>query len=193
MPLYYIATATFNPTTHRFHSGYALNWQDYISCSGFRHVREIVTLDGMLGGEVLERDNRADADFLVWENYLPGTCFHDLNYLLRKLDGRDPATYNLLAILREPDQSVSGVPVPGFAFVGYDLMDQEGGNSVLTNCLPPFEAIVPDDLNEYGLLSDFEQARQVQSDLWRLYPDDPHAKNCLMWAIWRMPHPNAPI
>jgi len=189
--LYYTATASLNPTTNRTYGGQKLDWQTYLAWTGFGHVREIVSLDGILGEDILDRGSRLDAASRVWEEeFSPALCFYDLDYLLNELEGIDPTTYNLLAILREPGHSVNEVPVPGFAFVGYEILDQWAGNSLLTNCGPSPQAFVPEDLNESGLLQDYEQARQVQAKLNQYYPDNPHAKDCVIWAIWRMSRPN---
>lgn len=91
-------------------------------------MKEVVTLDCILGEPVVERDNQLDADFLVWEDFSP-LLYTRMDYLLSKLEGKDPLSYNLLAVTKEPIAPCETSHVGGFEFIGYDLLDVEGGNS----------------------------------------------------------------
>jgi hypothetical protein len=183
--LYYAATAPFNPGTNRTYCGRDMNWEGYVGFSGFEHVKEIVTLDGILGQDMSRRDAYAEADFLVWQHDLPVTCYHDLPFLIKKMADQDPATYQILAIRLEPNPYDHLTPVPGFSFVGFDLMDRYGGNSTLTNCGGYPAIFGPQDINASGLLSDYDRARHIRIQVSTQYPEDDHA-DCLMWGIWRM-------
>jgi hypothetical protein len=183
-PTYLTATAKFSPITQRTSQGKTLDWQSYIAWSKLTHLKEVVTLDCILGESVVERDNQLDADFLVWEDSIP-LLYTRLDYLLTKLEGKDPLSYNLLAVTKEPTAPCETSHVGGFEFIGYDLLDVEGGNSALTNCGGFDNTFLPHDLNEYGLLSTYQKAYTIKEELLKNNPDEPHA-NCQVWAIWRI-------
>jgi hypothetical protein len=184
MKVYYIATAKFSPATQRTHQGHDLNWQGYIAWSKLTHLKEVITLDGILGEEVVERNNELDADFLVWEDYMPNV-YTDFNYLLSKLQVEDSSSYNLLAVIKEPNSYCEIINLEGFEFIGYDLLDVYGGISALTNCGGFDNTFLPQDLNEYGLISTYEKAYTIKEALIKNNPDEHHA-NCYVWAIWRI-------
>ncbi|QHT65551.1 hypothetical protein GXP67_02160 [Rhodocytophaga rosea] len=183
MKIYYTATAKFSQTTHRIWKGYDLNWQGYIAWSNLRHVKEVITLDSTLGKNVVERDNLLDADFLVWEDYIPH-LYTSLAYLRSKLAGKDAAIYNLLAVTKEPTEPCEALYLENFDFIGYDLLDVHGDVSALTNCGGFDNTFLPEDLNEYGLLSTYQKAYTIKAALIKNNPDEPHA-TCHVWAIWR--------
>jgi len=183
MQVYYTATAKFNATAQRTWQERDLNWHGYIAWSQLTHVKEIITLDSILGEVVVARDNERDADFLVWEDFTPDLYTH-LPYLLTKLQGQDPATYNLLAVTKEPNTPCEAVTFNTFAFIGYDLIDVHGCNSALTNCGGFDNTFLPQDLNEYGLLSTYQQVYRIKVELVKNNPQE-HYAACYVWAIWR--------
>lgn len=75
-----------------------------------------------------------------------------------------------------------------FRFYGYDLID-DVRISALTNCGGFDKAFLPQDISEYGLIKEFDKAKQIQSLLVTEYPDDAHAY-CSLWAIWKMESDN---
>jgi hypothetical protein len=184
MEVSYTATEKFTPTSRRTYQGRDMPWQGYIAWSKLTHVKEIVTLDGILGKRVVKRDNELDADFLVWGDYIPD-LYNNLPYLLSKLQALDPSGYNLLAVIKEPAAPCETTPLEGFDFIGYDLLDAYGGISALTNCGGFSNTFLPQDLNQYGLISAYDMARTTKKNLLMNNPDEHHA-NCNVWAIWRM-------
>jgi hypothetical protein len=184
MKVYYTATAKFNPATQRTYQGQDMNWPGYIAWSQLRHLKEVITLDSILGQQVVERDNQLDAEYLDWEDFIPN-LYISLDYLLSKLQTRDPSSYNLLAVTKEPTAPCETIPIAGFDFIGYDLLDIYGDVSALTNCGGFDNAFLPIDLNEYGLLSTYEKAYLIKEELIKNNPDESHA-NCYVWAIWRI-------
>lgn len=108
--------------------------------------------------------------------------FTDLDYLLTRVPA--DVRHHIYAVIRSPQHEVRDWdPGDRFEFVGYDLIDRRGGPSALSNCGGFPDLFQADDLSEDGLLRSFQQAQQVQADLKRLYPEEPHA-NCDIWAIW---------
>jgi hypothetical protein len=184
MNIYYTATSKFDPTTQRTYQGIDMNWPGYISWSKLHHVKEVITLDGILGQKVVKRDNQLDANFLVWEDFVP-LLYTSKEYLLSKVAGQDPQSYNLLAVTKEPTTPCETIHLAGFEFIGYDLLDVHGDISALTNCGGFDNTFLPNDLNEYGLLSTYEKAYTTKEKLFENNPEEPHA-TCNVWAIWRI-------
>ena len=71
------------------------------------------------------------------------------------------------------------------AFLGYDLIDSVSGISALTNCGGFSESFDNQELNRYGLISEYPRAKQIQTALLINNPDEPHA-DTEFWAIWKL-------
>lgn len=173
---YFIAVEKFGPD-----SGQA--WQEYIAWSGLIHLTEVVSLDILLCAPVVDELTAEDWSYNVQENYLT-EYFHDLDYLLRRVDTQAPI--NILAVLLNPESDARPLWTDErFEFLGYDLIELTTGVSALTNCGGFDQAFANEDLSPVGLLATYTDARHVQKLLKTHYPDDPHAA-CELWAIWRM-------
>lgn len=74
----------------------------------------------------------------------------------------------------------------GFEFCGCDV--GECSCSSITSCdfiiEPQFERHFK-MLNKYGIFDSIEDAIDFNNALKEIYPDEPHACNCDIWAIWR--------
>ena len=109
--------------------------------------------------------------------------FVDLEFLLGQLT--DGVERNLLCVFRNP---VSEPSLPAaslnFEILGYDLVDVQASASALTNCGGFPEVFENSELSAKGLLTSCTRALEVQSELRRRYPEEPHA-NCHVWAILR--------
>jgi hypothetical protein len=109
--------------------------------------------------------------------------FRDLDFLLEQLSGM--TDLNLLCVGRNPPSAWA--PPQGavqFEFLGYDLVDVEGGASALTNCGGFPDVFDNAELSSRGLLTDHARAGEVQSALRTRHPEEPHAR-CHVWAIAR--------
>jgi hypothetical protein len=169
---WYIATETFTPRR-----GDA--WTDYIAWSGLAQLDEVVSLDPILCPPLLPEIKDEYWPYIVNENFML-SFFVDLKFLLRQLS--TGAEGNLLCVYRNPANQPA--PPAGFEFVGYDLVDVEGSASALTNC-GGFQAIFDNtELSPKGLLTSHARALQVQSELRKRHPDEPHA-DCHFWAVFR--------
>jgi hypothetical protein len=111
--------------------------------------------------------------------------YTSLAHLRSKLEGKDAATYNLLAVSKEPIEPCEEVYLENFEFIGYDLLDIYGDVSALTNCGGFDNTFLPQDLNKYASISTYEKAYTIKVELIKNNPDSDHA-NCYVWAIWRI-------
>ena len=172
----FIATQKFDPSDGE-------KWRSYVGWANLPQLVEVVSLDGILCPRLV--GELTDEDWLhnVQENYLLN-YFYDLDYLLRRV--ADVSRRNILGFYRNPDHHTEVPPAAGpFFFVGYDLVEQGGEISALTNCGGFPETFSNDDLNSCGLLSDFARAIEVRRLLIANNPGEPHA-NCDLYAIWRL-------
>jgi len=174
MQPWYIVTEKFTPN----HGG----WTKYVAWSGLTQLEEVVSLDPLLCPPVLSEIKPEYWSHIVNENYMLG-FFVDQSFLLGQIS--DQAARNLLCVFRNP--SCQPAPPTGafaFEFCGYDLVDVQGAASALTNCGGFPEAFQNSELSAKGLLTSWVRAREVQSELRRRYPGEPHA-DCHAWAIFR--------
>lgn len=173
---YFIAVQKFGP-----HAGQA--WQEYIAWSGLTHLTEVVSLDILLCAPVIDELAAEDWNYNVQEDYLT-EYFHDLDYLLKRVEPRDGV--NMLAVRLNPTADTQQqFTDERFEFLGYDLVERTTAVSALTNCGGFDQAFNSSDLSSVGLLESYDDARRVQGLLKTHYPDEPHA-DCDLWAIWRM-------
>jgi hypothetical protein len=161
-------------------------WSRFVEWSGLTHLTEVVGLDSLLCPSVLPEFVDDDWNHLLYGEQL-GDCFDDCEYLRRRIaDAFDGSRHQVLAVAREMREGdIESVRLPGFTFKGFDLIDEEGSISALTNCGGFERAFKNSELTDAGLVLAASRAYEIQDALRTEYPDDPHAK-CVVWAIWRM-------
>jgi hypothetical protein len=161
-----------------------LSWQEYLLWSKLTQLKELVSLDCMLNEPLVEPDrkNTEDWNYIVTDNLYETGFFTSLDYVLLKMKPRK--RFNLLTVVIEPPEDCKILTLDDFEFVGYDLLDQEYGNSALTNCGGFDETFLPSDLNHFGLIDDFGKAYDVKCRLLKNNPHEHHAHTNVI-AIWR--------
>lgn len=175
MQPWFIAVERFTPDDGE-------SWQKYIAWSGLGQLDEVVSLDSMLCRPILSEMKDEYWDHVVNEDYMLD-YFVDLDFMLRQLPDRSAC--NVLCVYRNPPHDPVAPPGPlRFEFLGYDLVDQQGTASALTNCGGWPGIFDNAELSAKGLLPSRARAFDVQRRLRDAYPDDGHA-NCDVWAIFR--------
>lgn len=177
----FIATAPFDPSTGD-------TWAQYMQWAKIPQLTEVVGLDCLLCGRILDALNDEDWKHVIPEGYGFG-YFADLDYLLARV--ADVPRKNILGLYRNPTEHIDTAPggERRFAFLGYDLIEDATLISALTNCGGFPESFSNGELNQYGLLPAFARASQVKDSLRRHYPLEPHA-DCELYAIWRLQSPD---
>lgn len=169
MEVGYVAVETFHTT------------EKYKEWSKLFHVTEVVSLDCALCPRILKTSVPDDS------KYLPSSyedILNNLDLLLRIVN--DKKDTQILAVINEPDEdSTSLLTDKRFKFYGYDLLEDSTRISALTNCGGFDKAFSPKDISEYGLIKEFDKAKQIQFLLENEYPYENHAF-CKLWAIWKM-------
>lgn len=158
-----------------------VGWEKYIAWSGLVQLEEVVSLDDMLCPTVLPEIKPEYWSRIVNEDFLL-SFFLDVDFLRAETAGI--ARKNMLCVFRDPPLHPAAEVPDGFKFAGYDLVEAPTGVSALTNCGGFPEAFSNAELSEKGLLRSHERAREVQVELRRRYPGEPHAI-CHAWAIFR--------
>jgi hypothetical protein len=180
MDYLYTATETYAPD---YDEG-GFSWAKFIEFSKLAHLTELVSLDTMLNGSIVEQDNENPEDwkFSVVDNLYVTGLFNSLNYVVEKVKGKE--RFNLLTVVKEPDHKCEEIEIPDFEFVGYELLDKDYSTSALSNCGGFDETFQPSDLNQYGLINTFEMAYNIRERLFANNPDEHHA-DCYVLAVWR--------
>jgi hypothetical protein len=168
----------------KFNARSGERWTKFIAWANLPQLTELITLDELLCPSVVDHLTPEDwAHNVQQDNHI--LFFRDLDYLLTRVREFDQPT-NILAVTLEPVTETGATPsVPRFVFKGYDLIDQGGNVSALTNCRGFDRAFSNTDISEIGLLTGFRYAKEVQARLRHHYAHESHA-NCDLWAIWRL-------
>jgi hypothetical protein len=167
----------------RFDRNAGERWQSYLHWSGLSHLREVVSLDTILCPTVPDELIPEDWEHNVHADYQ--TCyFRSLDYLRARVAGQ--TDLNLLAIMQHPSAAeLAADSLPGFVFLGFDLLDVCGDVSALTDCGGFDDVFTSAELSPVGLLTGLERAYAVRDALRGRYPEEHHAR-CDVWAIWRL-------
>lgn len=174
----FIATQRFDPADGE-------RWQSYRQWAQIPALREVVSLDSILCPCLMSPFQYVDED---WSHIVKADYrldyFLDLDYLLRRLPPLPRR--NVLGLYRNPSRHLDAPPAQGdFAFVGYDLIEEETQISALVNCGGFPETFSNHELNEYGLIADFSRALEIQRRLPEQNPAEHHA-HCQLYALWRL-------
>ncbi|RPE10004.1 hypothetical protein EGT74_20250 [Chitinophaga lutea] len=180
MTFLYTARGIYDPTC----DSEGLAWREYVEWSKLTHLTELVSVDYSLNEILVEpdRDNAEDWEFVFTVNYRETSFFRSSEYVFRRMKAR--TRFNLLAIVIEPGRECRDIPLDGYEFMGYDLLDQYFETSALSNCGGFEETFSRADLNAKGLIADFTSAKDIQKRLFENNPGEDHADTNII-AIWR--------
>ncbi|MDQ6786902.1 MAG: hypothetical protein M3033_08855 [Acidobacteriota bacterium] len=161
-----------------------MSWDNYIEWSKLNQLKELVSLDGILNGDLVnpDFDNADDWNFILIDEQFQTGFYNSVEYVLKNIETKKK--FNLLAVIKEPNEKCELLELADFEFVGYELLDKDYSNSALTNCGGFDETFLPNELNEYGLINDYEKAYDIRKRLVENNPEEHHA-NCNVFAVWR--------
>jgi hypothetical protein len=157
-------------------------WLEYLKFCGFSHLTRFDSVDGMLRPDLFAPESEED-----WMNCVNADFKLSL---ITNLEYAKKAAKKIMT--REKKAELVGVDIelkkgysPGPLLCGYDIIDRYCDNSLVTNC-PNKELINPADILENGLIADFERALELRDLLRETCPDDDHACECEVWAVYRV-------
>jgi hypothetical protein len=160
-------------------------WKFYINSSKLTHLTELVSVDTCLNEILVTPDRHSDED---WKDIVVADSGHDTGFfktpefVLSRMDKQD--IFNYLVVVINPEKSCDTLEITNYEFLGYDLLDQYYDISALSNCGGFDETFLPADLNNFGLISNYEKAVDIGKRLYDNNPGEDHA-NTNMIAIWR--------
>lgn len=162
----------------------SMSWEQYIKWSKLTHLTELVSLDGMLNEILIEpnRQNEEDWKYIVTDGIYETGFFSSLDYVLTRINYDDK--FNLLALVINPATDCNYIFLENYEFIGYELLDKDYCISALTNCGGFDETFSPNDLNNFGLINNYEQAISIHKRLFENNPNEHHADTNII-AVWR--------
>jgi len=162
-----------------------LTWEEFKVWNSFTQMEELLSLDQFLNAELKIGDREVNGFFSFNEPHTPGGLFTSLEHVLEIVGDRE--SYNLLAVVKEPSTSCNDFIVEEFEFVGYDLLDRAYGYSALSNLGSVLCPVDAKDLNEFGLIEDFSDVKELQTQISTIYDGLEQAETYVM-AVWRHLH-----
>src|SRR5687768_15477643 len=101
------------------------SWEKYMEFSGLTHVKELVSVDGLLNEVIVEpdRENTEDWNQVIFDEHLETGFFKTLDFVIQKANPFEK--FNLLAVIINPSEECNTLELDNFEFVGYDLLDQD--------------------------------------------------------------------
>lgn len=152
-------------------------WRGYLEWRGL-NLTSFDSVDGILRPDLFEPESDEDWRNCVNANFKLG-LITNLGYAKSILERYDnPA---LIAVEIELEEGY----VPNDGLLGFDIIDGHCNVSLVTNWGTDEEGIVNDHVMPNGLIGDLARALQVRDSLRKRFPEDPHAENCQVWAIYR--------
>ena len=167
-----------------YSEGEILSWNNYIQWSKLYHLDELVSLDSMLNPVIVDSDfnNLDDWNSMIIENSIDTGFFSTLEFVLQKT--KSVKRFNLLAVTKNPAIDCKEYRIKDFDFLGYDLLDLDYEISALSNCGGFDETFLPNELNNLGLISNYEKAFDIKDRLCKNNPQEHHAFTNVI-GIWR--------
>ncbi|MBN2218601.1 MAG: hypothetical protein JW719_14590 [Pirellulales bacterium] len=153
-------------------------WYDYLKWRGLKLTR-FDSVDGLLRPDLFEPLSVED-----WHN-----CVNK-DFRLNLITSLDYAR----SILGQHDNAVLvGVEIelqkgydPKSGLLGFDIMDDYGSISLVTDWGTDEEGIINNNVMKNGLIGDFDRALIIRDLLRVEYSEDPHANNCGVWAVYQL-------
>jgi hypothetical protein len=152
-------------------------WQSYLAWRGlgldrFDSVDAILRPDLFVPQSAQDWDNCVNADDKL-------SLITDREYAIQVADRYDNAV--LLGVEIELDEG----HVPQDGLLGFDIIDEYCNVSLVTNWGTEGGSVIDDSqIMSNGLIRDFGQALQIRDLLRGRFPEDPHAGNCEVWAVY---------
>lgn len=155
-------------------------WVNYLHWRGLR-LENFDSVDSILRPDLFSPQSEEDWLYCVNENYRIN-LITDLEYAKTLMGLYDNA--NLIGV----EVGIQAGYVPQDLLLGFDIIDGQGSISLLTNWGNDSKDLINSHIQTNGLICDLSQALQTQNELRKKFPEDPHAQNCEVWAIYSLTH-----
>jgi hypothetical protein len=128
---FYIATERFGPGADSWMKKADYGWARYFEWAKIPQLVEVVSLDGVLCPPLIREFNDEDWNHTVQVG--ERIEFGELNYLLKRVQGRHPR--NVLTAIRNPNGTQRLDEEIAWSFIGFDLIEDLTGISALAGFL----------------------------------------------------------
>jgi hypothetical protein len=126
MTFWYTARATFDKRNQEE----GKTWDSYITWYALPHLKEMVSLDTLLNTPLVEPDYKSadDWNFIITDEQWITDLYTTIEYVLKRTKEK---RFNLLAVVKEPEEKCEIIQLENFDFVGYDILEKPYGISAL--------------------------------------------------------------
>jgi hypothetical protein len=174
-----LGTNVYYKLIEKFGPASGTRWDEYAHWRGFTHLTRFDSLDGILRPDVFSPESEED-----WAN-----CVNE-DFKLSLITNL-PFAKKILARFDDPDlvgveSAIEKGYVPQANLLGFDIIDEYGGVSLVTNWGTDEENFFSSDIATNGLLPDLDRALEVRDLLRTKFPEDSHAAKCEVWAIYQV-------
>jgi len=155
-----------------------VRWNDYLMWRGL-NLTSFDSVDGILRGDLFNPESEDDWKNCVQEDFKI-SLITNLEYA-RKIQKQ------------YEEAEIVGIDFPmdshyqvKTGLLGFDVIDSHWGVSMLTNWGTDEEGIFSDLILENGLLGDLTHAFRIRDTLRKRFPEDRHARECHVCAIYEI-------
>jgi hypothetical protein len=153
-------------------------WSDYLKWRGL-HLTSFESVDGVMRGNLFEPKTDADWEHCVQEDFKI-SLITNLEYAQKIRQQHENA--EVVGIEFPADVNYEASP----GLLGFDVLDSHGDVSMLTDWGTDEEGIFSRFIKENGLLDDLTEALRIRDILRSHYPEDHHAQECHVCAIYKI-------
>ncbi|WP_209330823.1 hypothetical protein [Lunatimonas salinarum] len=167
----------FGPTSSRE----GLSWGEFVTWTGLNQVEELVSLDSFYNGPIegLQGVYDTQSDLVGKIN----DFVHEMVEEKMQHTGL-PSEFSLLAILIYPLTDDLEVLEGDFEFIGYDIVHQSAGHSVLVQLGWMAGMAFHSEVNRYGLLESAQSASLLLASIRNSFPEMEMVDGSVA-AVWR--------
>lgn len=153
-------------------------WQDYLAWRGL-NLTDFDSVDGILRPDLFEPNCDRDWKNCVNENFKVN--------LIENLDYAKEILHRYVnAVLVGVEIELERGYAPKERLLGFDILDSYCHVSLITNWGTDAEGLMKGWMMSNGLIGDLFKALEIRDLLRKKFPEDPHAQNCQVWAIYRI-------
>jgi hypothetical protein len=153
-------------------------WRDYLKWRGL-NLTGFDSVDAILRPDLFEPASSEDWHSCVNADFKLG-LITNLDYAKRIIDRYDNP--DLVGVEIELEQDY----VPQAGLLGFDIIDGYCEVSLVTNWGTDEEGIINQHVMPNGLIRDLGRALQLRDLLRKRFPEDSHAQDCAVWAVYRL-------
>ena len=152
-------------------------WRDYLAQSHYGQLTSFDSVDSALRGDCPFPESGEDWSNCILEDFKL-SLITNLDYA-RNVHSRFP-NLDLIAVDIELDVDY----VQHERILGYDIIDDQCGNSLIANWRNDIETFNAIEFQNNGLIEELLVALRLRDYLRRTYASDPHARGCHVWGIY---------